>query len=380
MRPTALRLAAVIVLAIASLAIAATGLGAAAELSGCTLVASEGTDPHPLGTILESVAVDDHGDVWAAGSHVVGPISSPYMQRWDGTSWTAQKLDLPEGPIGLSSLYDVKAFGSDDVWAVGSWMGENPLVQHWDGKRWSAIAVPDLGGTEGILTGIDGTGPSDMWIVGQHRVDDQEHGIVLHGGLAGFTIEPPPDAAVLHAVAIRKDGSPVVAGWRINDEGWADAVVSARVGDVWRDEATPEQEESNNVFLFGLAVHGGTMWAAGFVNASPNADTPVTFMRRAEGWTQTPEPDLGGSARLVSIASDDAGTVAVGVVSADGFSRAVAIRWDGEAWTPIAGAGSQPPDALADVAVTGSSIWAVGRAVVVGATYGVPSARVYSCG
>ena len=379
MRPTASRLAAVIVLAVASLAIAATSLGAGG-LSGCTLVASEGTDPNPLGTILEAVAVDDEGDVWAAGSHVVGPISSPFMQRWDGTKWIAQELDLPEGPIGLSSLYDVQAFGSDDVWAVGSWMGEDPLIQHWDGARWSAVPAPDLGGTEGILTGIDGTGPDDMWIVGQHRVDDQEHAIVLHGGLAGFAIVPPPDAAVLHAVAVRTDGTPVVAGWRINDEGWADAVVSARAGNGWRDEDTPEQEESNNVFLFGLAVHRDTTWAVGFVNASPDADTPVTFQRGPDGWTQMPNPDLGGSTRLVSIASGEAGTVAVGVVSAGGSSQAVAIRWDGEAWTPIPGAGSQPPDALADVAVTRSGIWAVGRAVVVGATYGVPTARVYSCG
>ena len=91
-------------------------------------------------------------------------------------------------------------------------------------------------------------------------------------------------------------------------------------------------------------------------------------------------PDLGGSTRLVSVASDDAGTVAVGVVSGNGSAQAVVIRWGGQAWTPVAGAGAQPPDALAGVALDGGDIWAVGRAVVEGATYGVPSARVYSCG
>src|SRR6185436_20837137 len=172
------------------------------------LVPSEGTTPDPLGTILEAVAVSGGGDVWAVGSHVAGPISGPVVQRWDGQTWTPQELDLPKGPIGLSSLYDVKAFGSDDVWAVGSWMGEEPLVEHWDGKRWSAIAVPVLAGTERILTGIDGTGPNDVWVVGQHRVDDQEHAVVLHGGLTGFQIVALPDAAVLHGVAIRADGRP----------------------------------------------------------------------------------------------------------------------------------------------------------------------------
>ncbi len=380
MRPTAFRLSAIVVLAVASLALAASNVSAAGDLSGCTLVPSEGTAPDPLGTILEAVTVSDGGDVWAVGSHVVGPVSSPFIQRWDGSDWSPQKLDLPEGPIGLSSLYDVKSFGPDDVWAVGSWMGEDPLVQHWDGKTWSAVVVPDLGGTEGILTGIDGTGPDDLWVVGQRRVDQQEHGVVLHGGLTGFQIVAPPDAAVLHDVAIRADGSPIVAGWQINADGWADAVIASRQGETWRAEQTPEKEEDNNVFLFGLAVHGGTTWAVGFVNASPDADVPVVFMRGPDGWTEPPEPDLGGSTRLVSIASDEAGTVAVGVVSANGSARAVAIRWDGQAWVAVPGAGAEPPDALAGVALDGSDIWAVGRAVVLGATYGVPSARVYSCG
>lgn len=379
MRPTAIRSCVVIVLAVVSLAIAASNVSASGDLAACSLVPSEGTTPDPLGTILEAVAVSDGGDVWAVGSHVVGPISSPFIQRWNGQTWSQQKLDLPEGPIGLSSLYDVKAFGPDDVWAVGSWMGEDPLVQHWDGKAWSAVTMPDLGGTEGILTGIDGTAPDDLWIVGQRRADNQEVAVVLHGGLAGFQIVPPPDAAVLHDVAIRVDGSPIVAGWKIGPTGFAEAVVASRQGETWRAEATPKKEEQN-VFLFGLAVHGGTTWAVGFSNSSPNGDTPVTFQRGPDGWTELPESVLGASTRLVSVASDEAGTVAVGVVTDAGFAKAVAIRWDGQAWVPVAGAGAEPPDALAGVALDGSDIWTVGRAVVVGATYGVPSARVYSCG
>jgi hypothetical protein len=79
------------------------------------------------------------------------------------------------------------------------------------------------------------------------------------------------------------------------------------------------------------------------------------------------------------VAADQRGTVAVGSVSAGGSSRAIALR-AANGWTAVSGAGSEPPDTLAGVALDGAAIWAVGRAVVVGATYGVPSARVYSCG
>jgi hypothetical protein len=80
------------------------------------------------------------------------------------------------------------------------------------------------------------------------------------------------------------------------------------------------------------------------------------------------------------VAGDEQGTVAVGSVSTDGSSRAIALRATDGGWTAVPGAGSEPPDTLAGVALDGASIWAVGRAVVVGATYGVPAARVYSCG
>jgi hypothetical protein len=70
----------------------------------------------------------------------------------------------------------------------------------------------------------------------------------------------------------------------------------------------------------------------------------------------------------------------VGQVSTEGLVRALALRADGAGWATIPGAGDQPPDALAGVSLDGDAVWAAGRRVVTGATYGIPSARVYSCG
>ena len=378
MRQTPLRLLLIVAVAAALLGVAASGVFAATDVSACTLVATEGTDLNPVGTILEGVDAVD-GQAWAVGGHVVGPVSSPFIQRWDGHSWNAQKFPVPPGPIGISSFYAVKAFSTSDVWAVGSWMGEDALVEHWNGGRWSLITVPSFGGSENILTGIDGTSSTDLWLVGQRQYAGQMHGAVLHGGTQGFQIVTPPDVAVLHDVAML-NGQPLVEGWRIDSDGFAAPVIALGTDLTWREEDVPA-EQGRNVFLTGISVGpGDTAWAVGWSDTSPNGDTPVTYQRGASGWTAVAIPDQGGSTRLVSVASDKQGTVAAGAVSTGGSSRAVALRATAGGWATVPGAGSQPPDTLASVALDGADIWGVGRAVVVGATYGVPSARVYSCG
>jgi hypothetical protein len=378
MHPTPFRLFVIVATAGALLGIAASGVFATTDLSSCTLVASEGTKPNPVGTILEAVdAIDGH--TWAVGGHVVGPVSSPFIQRWDGKAWSEERFPVPPGPIGISSFYAVKAFSTSDVWAVGSWMGDDPLVEHWDGARWSLITVPAFGGSENILTGVDGTSSTDVWLVGQRQYAGQMHGAVLHGGTQGFQLVPPPDVAVLHGVAML-DGQPLIEGWRITGDGFAAPVIALGSDLTWHDEGVPA-ERGRNVFLTGIAVGaGGDAWAVGWSDDSPNGDTPVTYERGTNGWTAVAVPDQGGSTRLVSVAADKQGTVAVGSVSTGGSSRAVALHATDGTWTAVPGAGSQPPDTLASVALDGADIWGVGRAVVVGATYGVPSARIYSCG
>lgn len=381
MRTSSFRLLAATALAVVSIGVAASGVFASSDLASCTLTPREGDAPEQLATIFESVAATGPQDVWAVGSHVVGGVSTAYAERWDGSAWAVQELDLPSGPTSISSLYDVAAFGRNDVWAVGAWMGDEPLIQHWDGRRWSAVEAPLLAGTERILTAIDGTGPQDLWVVGQHRVAGQEQGVVLHRTGAGWTVTAAPSgAAVLHDVAMLQPGVPLVAGWSIGEHGYAEALLATKDGDAWTRESVPAAPE-RNVFLIGLAVgRPGAAWAVGFSNEGPDGDAPVTLRRGAEGWNEVPVPDQGGSVRLLSVATGSVGTVAVGQVSDAGLTRALALRATGEGWAPIAGAGEEPPDALAGVTLEGDAVWAVGKRVVVGATYGIPSARAYSCG
>ena len=375
------RLVAATALAVLAIGVSASGVFASGDLASCTLHAIEGDSPDNVGTILETAVAPAADDVWAMGSHVSGPASSPWAQHWNGTAWTTAKLDVPPGPLSISSIYDAKAFSSDDIWAVGSWQGDFPFVQHWDGETWSAVQVPEMPGDERILTGIDGTGPDDIWVVGQRQDEGQEHGVVLHyDGASWSVVPPPPDTAVLHDVAML-GAEPTVVGWSIGSKGFAQGIIGSYSGAGTWSVADIANDPRENLFVLGIAAASpGGAWAVGFSNDSPNRDTARTFQRTGDAWQEVSVPDLEGSARLVAVATDASGTAAVGQVLVGGINRALALRATDTGWQEIAGAGDNAPDTLSGVALQGGKVWAVGRGVVTGATYGVPSARIYACG
>ena len=382
MRTLSLRLPMATLLAVAALGVAAAGGFASSGLDVCTLVPRQSDGPEQIGTILESVSVAGPDDIWAVGSNVVGGGSSPFAERWNGTTWKPLRLDVPQGHTSISSLYDVKAFAPDDVWAVGSLRGADPLIQHWDGRSWRNVATPAIAGTERILTGVDGTSADGS--VGRRTATRQRAD--ARGRPAPHVGRVADDHAA-RAVRPCSTMSPCCRpASRWSPDGRSIPRASRRrcsrsgTGDAWTRETVPATPD-HNVFVLSLAVGSpGAVWAVGFSNDSPDGNTPVTMRRGDGGWTSVAVADQGGSARLSSVATGPAGTVAVGQVTTDGRTRALAIRLTDGGWTPIPGAGDQPPDSLAGVALDEADVWAVGRYITAGGTYGIPTARVYSCG
>jgi hypothetical protein len=380
MTASSLRLLTAAALAVAAIAVSASGVLASGDLASCILQPKEGDAPDNVGAILEAAVAPSANDVWVMGSHLSGPGSSPSAQHWSGSGWTKVELDLPAKGISVSSIYDAKAFSSDDIWAVGSWQGDLPIVQHWNGKVWSAVRVPEMPGDEQILTGIDGTGPDDIWVVGERHAGRQEHGVMLHyDGRRWSVIPPPPDAAVLHDVAMI-GAEPTVVGWSISPAGFAQGVIATYARSAWQVAAIPNHPQQN-LFMFGIAsATPGGAWVVGFSNDSPNRDTAHAFQRTAGVWQEVPVPDITGSARLVAVATDAEGTVAVGHVLLNGIDRDLVLSATGAGWEEMSGSGEGAPDTLTGVTLQDGTVWAVGRGVVTGATYGVPSARIYTCG
>ena len=103
---------------------------------------------------IQGVHGTSGSDVWAVG-HIDDQTGSTTVQRilifhWDGSSWTpVTGLDTLVPPIHnvQQVLYDVYAYATDDVWAVGTEGYEtgvsdgNLLALHYDGAAWSRVTI-----------------------------------------------------------------------------------------------------------------------------------------------------------------------------------------------------------------------------------------------
>jgi hypothetical protein len=83
-------------------------------------------------------------------------------------------------------LYSVSGTGPNDVWAVGNaghglYGRGDALTQHWDGTAWSIVRTPlPSHGAAHVLASVSAVSPTDAWAVG--NVGDGEIGvhIILH--------------------------------------------------------------------------------------------------------------------------------------------------------------------------------------------------------
>lgn len=280
-------------------------------------------NPLPAGHDLSAVWRAPDGTLWTA------PNAPGLLQRRhaDG-AWTFD--NVPAQTV-------VRAFWADSassLWAVGS--GKGSAALHWDGEAWSEVPLP--AGVE-QLTDIDGTGPNDIWVVG--NFNDLLH---FDGG-AWTRVDVRPAATF-----IPSDVPPVVAAAAPDDVwigagqllvhwdglAWTREPLIGNIDDVW--VAAPgvvyriRRYYPINGFALTLDRRQGDAW------------TEVLQLGEFPGW-ENPQPG-----RLSGTGPDDVWVV-------DPIGRA--HHFDGMSWTAVS---------------TGSplklgGLWAetAGRAVVVGA-------------
>ncbi len=170
-------------------------------------------------------------DIWTVGGPLGNSGFESLVMRFDGTVWRRS----PTG--GAETYWWVHGTGPNDVWLVG----EKGRITHWDGTKFEERAS----GTTATLFGVFAAAPDDAWAVG--GTPDQPaspNDVLLHWDGASWKPEPLPE---LKKVALFKV-------WGASN---GDVYVVGEAGLVWRRTAGAWKREAEGVAKGRLTTVSG---------------------------------------------------------------------------------------------------------------------------
>jgi hypothetical protein len=214
---------------------------------------------------LDGVEVVSRDDAWAVGTSGLGIGSAYILMHWNGHSWS-----LVNGPpVSGSWLTSIKAFASDDVWAVGTkdYDGTRSFTftLHWDGSAWSEIPSPNVQMLNS-LDGVDGTAPNDVWAVGTSTSSPNFiiHTMAMHWNGTAWSLVPTPVTQFSEWFSAVKAFSPTNVCAVGTSAG---APFSERWdGTQWRILPIPPTDPGG--LLLTISGRDGAVWAGGNQNSS----------------------------------------------------------------------------------------------------------------
>src|SRR5205823_4097488 len=105
-------------------------------------------------------------DVWVVG----GSGGHTITERWDGTAWSA--VSSPSPGDYSNGFFAIAAVSANDVWAVGAdsstTTNYQTLTEHWDGTQWSVVPSPNVSTYNHSLSGVAAIATNDVWAVGSY--------------------------------------------------------------------------------------------------------------------------------------------------------------------------------------------------------------------
>lgn len=280
---------------------------------------------------------------------------------WSGAVWASaaegacgawRPVASPRAP--LSSLIDVSAVSTTNVWTVGFYEPKAvlPLAEHWNGSSFEAVAVPRPGREMTSLATVAAVAPGDVWAAGTFGI--RRRALVLHWNGSRWRRATLPLAAwhaqIFDAAAIAPDDV-----WMVGETIRHRTRTLHYNGKRW--SIVPSVNPSSTVDrLRGVsATSSSDVWAVGTFNHDKHAH-PLIEHWNGTAWTVSPSPvSVSVLEAVTAITPVDAW--AVGYTPID----VAAEHWDGTAWTAVPPAPVGAGDDLAGVAASGpTDVWAVG--------------------
>ncbi len=349
--------------------------------SWSTLTTASGTGVNALASAL--AVYDDGGgpELYVGGDFTTaGGVSVNHIAKWDGAAWSA--LSSPGGigvnlPVLALAVYDDGGGAGEALYAGGAFtFAGGTLVSRiarWNGSGWSALTGPSGTGTSNWVTSLavfdDGSGGGASLYAG--GLFTSAGGVAVDriakwDGSEWSALSGPLGTGVtgsVNALAVYDDGSgggdALYAGGTLATAGGVSANRIARWnGTAWTSLSPPEGAGTSDqvnalTFYDDSSGSGEALYAAGsFVTAGG-----VTVNRIAKwdgtAWSALAGPSgTGVDGTVFTLTTFDDGTGAGEALYAGGdFTMAggVAVnrvaRWDGTAWSALAGSSGTGVDA-----------------------------------
>jgi plastocyanin len=371
----------------ASLGLGTGGDGASAlsQAASCGPAWATASTPNASSTnFLYGIDGSSTNDVWAVGDWSdADEIVHPLIQHWDGAAWS--EVDSPDSGAASSSLVGVAAVDADTAWAAGSFVDSDSttsaLLQQWDGQDWSLVPLPPITATDDDLYGISARSASDAWAVGAafDPGAGRRESLVLHRNATTWSVVGSPNSGagdnVLFAVAARAANDAWAVGHSVAPSTGRRSTLAMRWnGSAWSVIPTPNPAPTaDNVLLAVAPISANDAWAVGY-DTGGGAPQALALHWNGSAWTEVPVPNPGTIGdSLLGIAAVATGDVwAMGTYDLEGERRPLMVHWDGETWsqatTPDIGSpiSAFVNNALAAGTVVGGQVWSAGYYFVEG--------------
>ena len=253
------------------------------------------TSPNQQGarsTSLGGISCPAPASCFAVGSSGDDFVSSAFVARWDGTTWsTVPGVPSPpveSGGVSFSYLSDVSCLSPAMCFAVGghysSSASTTPLIERWDGAAWSIVSGPEPAGI--ALVGVSCVSASSCFAVGAL-------GVIEHFDGTSWAVVPSPAPPGTELISIScpastncfATGSTAdLAGF----DGASKTLVERWDGTAWSLVANPNPPKEQSAALLGVTCPTASKCVAvgDSSTAGPDEDTRPTSTL-VEQWNGT---------------------------------------------------------------------------------------------
>jgi hypothetical protein len=298
-----------------------------------------------------TLCADNAGNVYAAGSFVMGNDNYFGVAKWDGTRWS----ELGSGNNGLHAIFYILTLCTDregNIYAAGYFPNEAGYfyVAKWDGSGWSELGTGDNSlKADGMINSIcsDSAGNiyaagdfSDLLIppgLGRQYVAKWNGTSWSALGTDSNALNRWGSAGPVYSLCTDRSGNVYAAG-AFSDSTFQHYVAKWN-GTKWEQLGKGSNALNPNCYLWSICPDlAGNIYAArGFAN-------PVWLNCFIDRWNGTNWEDIGKgtngslfSSDIRSICTDRLGNVYVAGSFENSNGKNYVARWDGTNWIELGG-------------------------------------------